>query len=859
MPTPERQPGQTSWARRQQQQQNTSPFGRARRDSLHLDVSNDSTSPRESPARQRAKFSRTGTLRGAFNHTSTRLPLSEIEGDIFLPEYARRGSPRQRRQSANVMSSRSNPPELEEAYRQIDEAQSLTDNDDQSDDENVLYTSADKFRRTPTSSSKREQRLSTASESSYTSGSPRRRFSDYTKDEERLKRATTGRSPVFDRNSIGGGQSSEHLQRREWEINNSSEEDDGVEPPVQAPATWGSRARQGDNWMKSLTRNYERGAESTTKEREPSPSRILNEASLRRAQQATGNRDIMDDRPVLSYQRRSPPHDSTDRNGSLLSGGEKIPNTPITHYRDYRAESTFTKRSPTKRDSHELIRKLTRPKSPSQKATESTQTPQPTSTGRRVYDKTPVAPGAWIDTPMTQRAPAPQPREVRDALGSKLDNLWGHNNTIEEEEPTGGDPDPAVSVLEPSKDTVKERPPVEPSKQEAMEEPVLKTQEAEQLKEGFPKSEQVEPKETERKQPQREAEPESDLRGIELETKRNRKREELPLPEHPKSALDSVLQDHENNKERLDVGDDTLESLQAILDQPAGDDTETREKDDANYEQQVIEQLETAQSSQMEINDIERIDGKLQSLADNMSHLRSGLNHLENQMSSHNEQVLASINKRPADKPESKSRPLKTSCETCSTGKDTVVRKGIPLPHLWDQGSNWWTIHPTRLGWSILIPLLWYFLESTMCDYYSHPFVDTTCEGNCLLPDAPRFPFVIPTMLWRWLHLSDILLPLWTIMVAFSRIFAQLLGLSDGYVDDDLPALNLTGKIWIDGTQVSSFGPAATPTITSSTASVAQWAWAREHVPDPLPEITAEANSGGDAWDDISMDDDEFL
>ena len=44
-------------------------------------------------------------------------------------------------------------------------------------------------------------------------------------------------------------------------------------------------------------------------------------------------------------------------------------------------------------------------------------------------------------------------------------------------------------------------------------------------------------------------------------------------------------------------------------------------------------------------------------------------------------------------------------------------------------------------------------------------------------------PYVVPTMLWRWSHLSIVLTPVWTIIIALVRFTAQLLGLWDGFVD----------------------------------------------------------------------------
>ncbi|KAL4906288.1 hypothetical protein BDW74DRAFT_190263 [Aspergillus multicolor] len=847
MPTPERQPGQTAWAR-PQQQQHSSPFQRARREHLRFDTSYGLSPSRESPARRQRNFNKTGTLAGSFAHTMSRLPLTELEDDLFLPNYAQRGSPRKRRQSTSAMSARSNPPELEDAYRQIEEAISLTDIEP--DEENVLYmANKDKLnQRLSTTPSKREHRFSTASESSFTSASPRRRF-NYTDDEERLKRATTSRSPVLDRTALGGGPSSEHLQRRDSESYSASEEDYGIEPAVKAPSTWGSRAKSGNNWMKSLTRNHELA--SAKKDPQESSTRLWGEISSTRTQRAAESREIVED-PIRSrYELRPPPPapTSSELKEELLAGGEQIPNTPIAIYKD----STFTKRSPTKRDSHDLIRKLARTSSPGQNVVEETQTPQATTAGRRPYDKTPVAPGAWIYTPMTQRASSSQPSEVIKAPEPKSDNAWGLEKLVEEarNKDKKEDAEGLIPNFEPLKNIEKKNSPAEQRQEQPQDQPKAQPKE-EPDKVPFELGHIEEEKESQQK-----VEPASQATRISLGMKRDWKPVELPLPDHPKSALETVLQEHKDNKDALDVGDDTIESLQAIVDQQPSEDTETQAKDDAAYEQHVIDELQSATSSEMK--DFERIEGKLQSLSDNMSHVKSGLDQLENRVTRDTQQIIASISKKPVETTAGPRQPQQ-NCEKCRRrGTGEIVHYCIPLPHLWERGRFSWLPRPTRLGWAILIPLIWFVAENMMCDEYCHPFFAETCEGYCLEPDAPRYPFVIPTMLWRWLHLSDILAPVGAILIAFSRILSQMLGLSDGYVDDiELPIINLTGKVWVNGTKLEDLPPLETSVPESFTPPVAQWEWeTTTFVPESMPEITPDANTYN--WDDVSMDDDEFL
>ncbi|KAL2814925.1 hypothetical protein BJX63DRAFT_183360 [Aspergillus granulosus] len=834
MPTPERKSGQTAWARRQQQQQynnSPGPFSRARPVSLNIDASFSPSPPHEFPARHRRKFSHTGTLGGAFEWAS-RLP-SDNEEDLFNPKLTRRPSPRTRRTSS-AMSLHSDPPELEEVYRQIDDANSLADFGP-SDDENAVFRSNSdgiNRRRLPTTSSRKDHRLSIASDVGFRSESPRRRALDSTKDEERLKRATSSRSPVLDRSILGTGPSSDHLRRREWENQSVTEEDKiDIEPSVNVPSTWGSKARHSQAWMNSLKRNRT----GSTIDSGETPSRLPDKPSVKISERRAAPNETVRARPASSrYERPSPPRALTSPNqtAELPSGGQQIPNTPIVVF----PSSTFTKRSPSKRDSQDLLRKLARTGSPNQ-------TPEPTTSGRRIYDKTPIAPGGWIDTPMTQRAPTAQPMEI--TLQPSPTKIWGQRKLVEvtsHEDDKKVDTEELLSSFEPLKGKW-EKTVEEPSNEKTSKDtlPTKKSAKEEEVSENKSESETKHPTED---------------NGSKFQTSERDQKPAIPLPDHPKSALETVLEDHKSNKESLDVGDDTIESLQAILDQQPSDDPKAEEEEDAAYEQQVIGQLESAQPApSSDMKDFDRIEGKLQSLADTMAHLKTGLNQLGNRVSRDTEYIIASLSNSP--KPTDTKPPQMRSCECtqkCSTGQTS-----ISLPLLWKQSNVWWKPRPTWLGWCVVIPLVWYFSESSMCDYYCHPFASPNCEGNCLDPDAPRFPFVIPTMVSRWLHLSDILIPIWTLLVVISRFFTQLLGFSDGYVDDEPRTLNLSGKLWIGGTPVEGAATMTTSTSGGFIPPLSQWTWKQEtHVPESVPEVDLEATPD-DPWADVSMDEDEFL
>jgi hypothetical protein len=80
-----------------------------------------------------------------------------------------------------------------------------------------------------------------------------------------------------------------------------------------------------------------------------------------------------------------------------------------------------------------------------------------------------------------------------------------------------------------------------------------------------------------------------------------------------------------------------------------------------------------------------------------------------------------------------------------------------------------------------------------MCYLYCHPLYAEYYEWPA--EPEPRLGYALPTMLWRWSRIRDfgpvLLSPLWTFLVAIVRLWGQVLGLTDGFVDA-VPAMPST-------------------------------------------------------------------
>lgn len=317
------------------------------------------------------------------------------------------------------------------------------------------------------------------------------------------------------------------------------------------------------------------------------------------------------------------------------------------------------------------------------------------------------------------------------------------------------------------------------------------------------------------------------------------------------------MEDVRADKDALALGDDTIESLQLLLDeQPTEYKTEAEEE--AASEKAILEKLDFAKSQGKDAVDLDRLNEKLQSLVQNINEVKKGLSGLEDQVSA-DAHILSS---RPSSSKGGKgvrNLQIGETCDSCGLSSDGRLYTAIPVPRLFKRDPVSRRISLTRLGWCTLISAVWLFSESTMCDYYAHPLISNVCKGNCLMHDAPRFPFVIPTMLWRWLNLSEILAPLIAVSVALFKLAAQLLGLWDGYVDDVPRGLNLSGEIRIRGSQVSDFSAAST---TSGYNLFPKKLWpGRSQTHNQAPSVVPSVPSLnlGSHEDQVSMDEDEFI
>lgn len=785
-----------------------------------LDTSRIPSPSSKSGVRPRRTFGKTSTLTGAFEATAPQQQQAQ-EGSSNDRRQGERGTPSpssrrllgRNRSTTNPTEDISSPPELQETYRQINDSDNLVNLVAQDDfDPPEEQTQEDqRWRRSPSRRGQRqpeeqqpEEHAEPESQGSGfsfpeddTDDSFQKKLEMHAKDEQRLKRVTTRDSPVFSKAKVGQSvsRSAENLQRRNEEGTNERQlEEYGPEPALNIPKSWGERGLASKERMSHISRrSFERPVDKLHTENAkhgsgPEPENEPVQDWENDLDFTARDLQVSDSPPV--EQNFVPPRGevntlarkavTANRLGDLsrkfsqervrpsIEEGDPIPNTPIVVYK---SNPNYEKKA-EKTDSRDFLRELALRESPSS----SSNTPEQRSPPEKdiMLAKTPVVTGAWIDTPKTERV-ADIPKDLtKDIVSSKTESK------VEKKEE-------------------KEQPPAEEQKPPA--------------KSSEPASQQS-----------------SQIAEPAAKAKAKPQRRELEKPKIPKSALETVLESamSMSDDNALALGEDTIDSLQGIL----NEEPSIFSPDGGDNEAEGNEISESTRSGTVSNNlAIDPLNSKLQSLIRSIHEAQKGLSSLEHQIITESAALPSSKREKQKQISSPKATHDTSACETCNLHEhDRRLYVAIPVPRLWKriQPSN--RIRPSRLTYFILTSITWLLLECVMCDYYCHPLYAYECERDCIRPNAPRFPYVIPTMLWRWSKLGVILQPLWVLVVAMTRFALQVCGLWDGYVD---------GVRGAYGSNIPYRTPSEAPPVMGD--------WGHQ-----IPTRDA-------GWDSGSMMDDEFI
>lgn len=254
------------------------------------------------------------------------------------------------------------------------------------------------------------------------------------------------------------------------------------------------------------------------------------------------------------------------------------------------------------------------------------------------------------------------------------------------------------------------------------------------------------------------------------------------MSNRPRSALEDIMREARENPGGP-FGDNTMQSLEDIA-HPNLDVTDTTLTLDASAnatsgEAEVIKLGGPLTQAERERRNedlvIDGMDRHLRAASSNIQDVSRGLRRVENRVDNANtepaEPALVSTAEPPKTvKPISATPTWCTKCEICGGSYRSVWRAlfgEILYVFYHDDPSARFGIRLTWLG--VLVPtfLLWYLAEYILCSYYCHPKYAKSMVGFGVDPDAPRWPFVVPTLTFRplrpvWRPVVNWLEPMYT-------------------------------------------------------------------------------------------------
>jgi len=228
-----------------------------------------------------------------------------------------------------------------------------------------------------------------------------------------------------------------------------------------------------------------------------------------------------------------------------------------------------------------------------------------------------------------------------------------------------------------------------------------------------------------------------------------------------KDKLESRDKSHPAADDSFMLGNVTIQSLENLLD----------------MDETILSRLgidEPLGQSDTEV--LDRLGTKLGRLQNHLHDARKGISMLEHQMS---------------QPPETETTQLLTTTTEPAKSTSTsfplnILTLSIPIPILYrPRKKGQYLPRPTPLGWVLSTLWLWYLLECTLAEIYSHP--QYAEQYTWPIQREPEFPFVLPTMVWRWSHLqclqSSVLHPLQGFFMGVVRMVGMWFGVTDGFTE----------------------------------------------------------------------------
>ncbi|KAF2191331.1 hypothetical protein K469DRAFT_557758 [Zopfia rhizophila CBS 207.26] len=241
-------------------------------------------------------------------------------------------------------------------------------------------------------------------------------------------------------------------------------------------------------------------------------------------------------------------------------------------------------------------------------------------------------------------------------------------------------------------------------------------------------------------------------------------------PSLPGSAVEAIVEEARASgmdQRNVDVyGDSTIDSLEDMI-APGAKIPETVDQDEDTLlglrPSTRPPRNEAERQRQQELLHLHKMNDKLRAARTNIRDVSRGIKRVENQVEHVEGEELV--------------RTIYPSCPCAENGHqcNLFVAMWTGFKGLFYDGTAAKRFGLTWLSRTLVLFFIWYIAEVLACDQMCHKFEASSMEGFGVKWDAPRFPFVIPTVLYRsllrpfWKPFWNFLIWIWT--TAYSCFF----------------------------------------------------------------------------------------
>ncbi|KAF2644705.1 hypothetical protein P280DRAFT_546139 [Massarina eburnea CBS 473.64] len=251
-----------------------------------------------------------------------------------------------------------------------------------------------------------------------------------------------------------------------------------------------------------------------------------------------------------------------------------------------------------------------------------------------------------------------------------------------------------------------------------------------------------------------------------------------PLPEAirpnlPRSALEAIVEEARagGHRRQTDFGDSTINSLEDLITGLAGGTLEVDEDTLQGLQLPTsAPKNESERQRQQELVALHRMNDRLRTARAGIRDASRGIRRVEHQVE-HGEER------------DENGRVVKIGSKDCpciAAGGHQTVWKGFKSlfydERLKEKGRRWGL---TWLSLALLSFALWYAAESVACELWGHKQYASSYSSYGVRWNAPQYPFVLPTMLYRSI-VQPWWRPLWSLLSFIYGVLVSCVFGSDG-------------------------------------------------------------------------------